>query len=302
MSEDGGQAQYEGNHAGAKFGTGYCDAQCPHDIKFINGAANNQEWEASDTDPNAGTGRFGSCCTELDIWEANSVSTAYTPHTCSVVGQTQCEGAECGDIDANNPDSRYQGVCDKDGCDLNTYRYGIEDFFGPGPTFAVDSTKPVTVVTQFVTTDGTDSGDLKEIKRFYVQDGLKIETPEISIPTDNGLLVSDSITDEFCAASRAYFNETHNGFHDNGAMKGMGDALDRGLVLVMSLWDDHYAKMLWLDSNYPTDVDPATHPGVGRGSCATTSGEPTDVEANSPNSTVTFSNIKVGTIGTTSGM
>ena len=25
------------NSAGAKFGTGYCDSQCPRDIKFING-------------------------------------------------------------------------------------------------------------------------------------------------------------------------------------------------------------------------------------------------------------------------
>jgi len=25
------------NQSGAKYGTGYCDAQCPHDIKFMNG-------------------------------------------------------------------------------------------------------------------------------------------------------------------------------------------------------------------------------------------------------------------------
>ena len=31
--------------AGAEFGTGYCDAQCPHDIKFINGEANLVDWE-----------------------------------------------------------------------------------------------------------------------------------------------------------------------------------------------------------------------------------------------------------------
>lgn len=37
MSEDGGMAKYSTNKAGAKFGTGYCDAQCPRDIKFING-------------------------------------------------------------------------------------------------------------------------------------------------------------------------------------------------------------------------------------------------------------------------
>lgn len=34
---DGGLSEYENNKAGAKYGTGYCDAQCPQDIKYING-------------------------------------------------------------------------------------------------------------------------------------------------------------------------------------------------------------------------------------------------------------------------
>lgn len=37
MAADGGKSKYSGNKAGAKYGTGYCDAQCPRDIKFING-------------------------------------------------------------------------------------------------------------------------------------------------------------------------------------------------------------------------------------------------------------------------
>jgi cellulose 1,4-beta-cellobiosidase len=37
MDADGGMSKYPSNKAGAKYGTGYCDAQCPHDIKFING-------------------------------------------------------------------------------------------------------------------------------------------------------------------------------------------------------------------------------------------------------------------------
>jgi cellulose 1,4-beta-cellobiosidase len=37
MDEDGGMARFSTNKAGAKYGTGYCDAQCPQDIKFING-------------------------------------------------------------------------------------------------------------------------------------------------------------------------------------------------------------------------------------------------------------------------
>ena len=37
MDADGGTSRFTGNKAGAKYGTGYCDTQCPHDIKFING-------------------------------------------------------------------------------------------------------------------------------------------------------------------------------------------------------------------------------------------------------------------------
>lgn len=33
----------------------------------------------------------------------------------------------------------------------------------------------------------------------------------------------------------------------------MGKSMDNGMVLVMSIWDDHEANMLWLDSTYPTD-------------------------------------------------
>ena len=39
MDQHGGKGK-GGNEAGAKYGTGYCDAQCPHDIKFIDGEAN----------------------------------------------------------------------------------------------------------------------------------------------------------------------------------------------------------------------------------------------------------------------
>ena len=37
MDADGGMSKYSTNKAGAKYGTGYCDAQCPRDMKFING-------------------------------------------------------------------------------------------------------------------------------------------------------------------------------------------------------------------------------------------------------------------------
>ena len=36
-----------------------------------------------------------------------------------MIGLYRCEGIECGDNDKNQ---RYDGVCDKDGCDINPYR------------------------------------------------------------------------------------------------------------------------------------------------------------------------------------
>merc|ERR1712176_642893 len=97
MDQDGGKGG--NNQAGAKYGTGYCDAQCPHDIKFIDGEANCKDWvpNPNDLSNNMGVGKYGSCCAEMDIWEANSMATAYTPHTCGIEGQLMCEGIDCGD-------------------------------------------------------------------------------------------------------------------------------------------------------------------------------------------------------------
>ncbi len=102
---------------------GYCDAQCPHDIKFISGEANVIDWRPNPKDKsnNMGIGKYGSCCPEMDIWEANSMANAYTPHTCDSDGPFRCDGVECGD---NDKGERYDGVCDKDGCDINPYRMG----------------------------------------------------------------------------------------------------------------------------------------------------------------------------------
>jgi cellulose 1,4-beta-cellobiosidase len=140
MDADGGLSKYPLNKAGAKYGTGYCDAQCPHDLKFINGEANTIDWKPSPNDKNSGTGKYGTCCIEMDIWESNSMAAAVTPHVCTVQGQTRCNGVQCGD-----GTDRYNGVCDKDGCDFNSYRMGNHSFLGQGQI--VDTTKPFTVVT-----------------------------------------------------------------------------------------------------------------------------------------------------------
>jgi cellulose 1,4-beta-cellobiosidase len=64
----GGLSKRSGNKASAKYGAGYCDAQCPRDLKFINGDANSGQWAESFNDPNAGVRQYGSCCTVMDIW------------------------------------------------------------------------------------------------------------------------------------------------------------------------------------------------------------------------------------------
>jgi len=101
MIPDGGVSEWSSDKAGANYGVGYCDAQCPHDIKFIEGKANADGWDPSPSDPNAGTGRDGSCCMEFDIWEANSISQAFTAHPCTIEDPKRCTGTECGD-DAKN--------------------------------------------------------------------------------------------------------------------------------------------------------------------------------------------------------
>ena len=223
----------------------------------------------------------------MDIWEANNDAAAYTPHPCSVNGQTRCTGTDCG---AGN--DRYNGVCDHDGCDFNAYRLGTHDFYGKGLT--VDTTKKFTVVTQFITTDGTAAGDLAEIRRFYVQGGKVIGNPYTN---EAGITQTNAINSQFCDQAKAAFGDNPN-FQKQGGLKKMGDALSAGMVLALSVWDDNTAGMYWLDSTYPLTADP-TAPGVARGTCSTTSGDPKTLEGTVPNSQVIFSNIKSGDLGST---
>ncbi|KAF1943392.1 1,4-beta-D-glucan cellobiohydrolase-like protein [Clathrospora elynae] len=286
MDADGGLKKYSTNKAGAKYGTGYCDAQCPRDLKFINGEGNVEGWAPSVNDANAGVGGHGSCCAEMDIWEANSVSTAVTPHSCSTIEQSRCNGDDCGGTYSAD---RYAGVCDPDGCDFNSYRMGVKDFYGKGKT--VDTSKKFTVVTQFI---GTCNA--MEIKRFYVQGGKTIANSASTIPGVDG----NSITTKFCDQQKAAFGDKYTS-KDKGGMANMAKALANGMVLVMSLWDDYYSNMLWLDSRYPRDKNPDTDLGSGRGDCETTSGAPADVESQHPDATVIYSNIKSGPLNSTFG-
>jgi len=286
MDADGGKSKY--GNAGAELGLGYCDAECPHNLKFINGEANIQDWVPSQTDSHAGFGKYGSCCTEINLWDANRMASAYTMRACSAEGQTRCEGIDCGDY---GPD-RFNGMCDANGCDLQPHRLGVHDFFGPGSDFQIDSTQPVHVTTQFITDDGTDTGKLVEVKQFYSQQhGKFVEHPGYTV---NGQTHS-SITDAYCGDWIATIQDGTN-FLEKGGLDAVETAIDAGVVLVMSIWDDHYANMLWLDSTYPAG---SSDPGAFRGNCGTDTGLPENVEREQAGAYVKFSDLKFGPIGST---
>ena len=142
----------------------------------------------------------------------------------------------------------------------------------------VDTKKKFTVVTQFI----SSGSSLSEIKRFYVQDGKVIPNSESTISGNTG----NSITPDFCKTQKTAFGD-QDIFNQKGGFDQFSKALSSGMVLVMSLWDDHYANMLWLDSTYPVDASP-DEPGKGRGTCETSSGVPSDIETSQASDQVIY--------------
>lgn len=207
----------------------------------------------------------GVCCNELDIWEANGRATQFAPHTCNQTGLYLCdpEIGECGDA----------GVCDKSGCSMNPYKMGYPEYYGPG--YTVDTTRPFSVVTQF---HADENNVLTSYTRLYVQDGVVIEMPSVSV---NGVQQND-MDDAYCTANSA------DEYMALGATSGMGESLDRGMVLIFSLWWDNSTYMEWLDQT-----------SSGSGPCNATEGSPAVIEQIQPDTQVTFSKIRWGDIGST---
>lgn len=169
---------------------------------------------------------------------------------------------------------------------------GIQEFYGPQKT--VDTTKPFTVVTQFITDNGLSTGTLSSIRRLYTQNGRIIENSHVNV---TGISKEyNFISDEYCEAESTAFDEgTGFTFEARGGMRQIGGALGRGMVLVMSIWEDSGSFMQWLDGQTGDIADP----GNFRGPCSPTGGQPATIEAEFPNSAVTFSDIKVGELFST---
>ncbi|KAI3551319.1 glycosyl hydrolase family 7 [Colletotrichum filicis] len=251
MLPDGGKNTSSLNKLGPAWGTGYCDAQC-FKTSFINGVGNFDQ--------------KGSCCNELDIWEANSRATHIAPHPCSQPGLYKCTGEEC----------EKAGVCDKSGCAWNANRVNVTDFYGRGADYKVDTTRKFTVVTQFP----AQNGKLKELRRMYVQDGKVIQNNVVNI---EGPPKINFMNDEYCRATGA------SDFMRLGAMEVMGGAMSRGMVLAMSLWWDDSTFMSWLDQG-------------NNGPCNATEGNPSVITSIVANPEVTFSNIRFGELNSTMNM
>ncbi|KAI9630211.1 hypothetical protein KEM48_012154 [Puccinia striiformis f. sp. tritici PST-130] len=180
MDADGGTSAFPNNKAGAKYGTGYCDAQC---LEISSSLPESEGWQGEGTD--AGKGKMGNCCPEMDIWEANSISQAFTPHTCKDISAKPCTGALCGDGEGN----RYKGLCDKDGCDFASY----------------DGVPPNS-------TDNT----IEESSAKSVESMFKTEKSFRTKP--------DSLTEEFCTANKQMTGD-ENHFGKNGGLKRLGDSM-----------------------------------------------------------------------------
>ncbi|KAK3367538.1 glycoside hydrolase family 7 protein [Podospora didyma] len=174
----------------------------------------------------------------------------------------QCQGYCCNEMDileANSMANAFTGHpckgnnCDKGGCGYNPYASGQKNFWGPGKT--VDTSKPFTVITQFP----ASGGRLSQITRKYVQNGRTINSGAISNCGSEG---------------------------STGGLTGMGQALGRGMVLAMSIWNDAAQNMAWLDS------------GVN-GPCTSGQGSPSNIQSQHPDTHVVFSNIRWGEIGST---
>lgn len=175
----------------------------------------------------------------------------------------QCQGFCCNEMDILEANSQATAMtphpckgnnCDKGGCGYNPYASGQRNFWGPGKT--VDTSKVFTVVTQFA----ASGGKLNSITRKYIQ---------------NGKQIGGGGTINACGAEGG-----------TGGLAGMGQALGRGMVLAMSIWNDAAQQMSWLDQG-------------ANGPCQAGQGTPANIQSQHPDTHVIFSNIRWGDIGST---
>ncbi|KAF6827943.1 exoglucanase 1 precursor [Colletotrichum musicola] len=282
MDADGGMGRFEGNKAGAKYGTGYCDATCTRYQRFIGGKANIEGWTPSPYQPTLGAGDWGACCPQFDVWNSNSQAFQTSSKLCNYGSYNYhvCPPGLCDYFE------RFP-TCDIWGCDYNPYRVGAKDFYGEGKT--VDTTKKFTMMCPSVVTQFAED----KISKFFVQDGVRIDAPSPTIP---GLSDENGLTRDYCRTQSVVFGE-RDIFSEMGDFYYQNEFLRQPLVLALAIQYDYYALNLWLDSTYP--IDQAGYPGAERGPCIYNPGVPSPPVETRSKAWVEWSNIRFGPIGST---
>ena len=86
------------------------------------------------------------------------------------------------------------------------------------------------VTIQFITADGTDSGKLVSVKQLYTQNSKMLAHPAYTVSGNQ----HDEISDDFCSDWVAVTQDGTN-FLEKGGLRAVETALEKGLVLVISL-------------------------------------------------------------------
>jgi len=259
------------NQGGAENGTKYCDAQAVG----------------------------GTFCSEMDLFEGNTVAQQYTTHGCIDACASYTEGvSECENTGSGKT------VCDQSGCGLNPFRYGPgtsyngetnnEAFLGPDSSYQIDSSKAFTVVTQFYETN---------ITRFYLQNGNRIDLPTLYTltPSDGShydAFENPALREDYCAD--IYDRWNGNGNAEKAFDKPLAQMfknMENGMVLAMSAW---YAEESYVDGKpSATQTGMSWMDGVNNWGHYTKAGPCFESTSDAGNHQATFSDIRFGAIGTT---
>lgn len=78
-----------------------------------------------------------------------------TTHVCNNPGVFVCYD----DYNCGRNGNRYKGQCDMDGRGINPYKWN-KNLYGTGSNFQIDTRRPFTIKTQFITDNGLDTGNL----------------------------------------------------------------------------------------------------------------------------------------------
>jgi cellulose 1,4-beta-cellobiosidase len=157
-------------------------------------------------------------------------------------------------------------------------------FYGPNKT--IDTQHKFTVVTQFHTSNGTDLGELVEIRQFFVQHGVLIPQQGLRLP---GQDFFDSINKSFC---ESVTTRSENEFQNRGGMEAISRAMDQGLVLVMGIWTGEVTNTLGSIQKVPA-TRRASLRTINEGICPRETRTQPFVQKHYPHASVKFSNLRI---------